>query len=91
MKDLEEVVQSLDSTSKEAKMLKESKAAKRLFKRVNKMINNMDKVIEDLSKKEQALKQEQTKEAIPEVDSKQQWWGHYYYFSKQKRVFAMSR
>lgn len=91
MKDLEEVVQSLDSTSKEAKMLKESKAAKRLFKRVNKMINNMDKVIEDLSKKEQALKQEQTKEAIPEVDSKQQWWGHYYYFSQQKRVFAMSR
>lgn len=37
-------------------------------------VPNMKKLLEDLCKKNQALKQEQTKEATPEVNSKQQRW-----------------
>uniref|UniRef100_A0A8D8S7J7 Mitochondrial proton/calcium exchanger protein n=1 Tax=Cacopsylla melanoneura TaxID=428564 RepID=A0A8D8S7J7_9HEMI len=70
LKDLEEVLQSLDKDSKEAQMLKESKAAKRLFKRVNKMITSMDTVIEDLNKKEKAIKEDMSvAKEKPEVDS----------------------
>lgn len=60
VEDLQEVIKS----SEEVK-LKESKAAKRLFKKVNSMIEKMDEVVTKLEEKEKKLK-----EKIEEVDGR---------------------
>lgn len=54
--DVEELSKAVASQPKPE--VKESKAAKRLFKSVNRMINRMDKVLVDLEQKEKQLKQD---------------------------------
>ncbi|KAK9891833.1 hypothetical protein WA026_016632 [Henosepilachna vigintioctopunctata] len=58
MADYKEDVQNLEKAvaSQKKPEIKESKAAKRLFNRVNKMINKLDTVLVDLNKKEAQLK-----------------------------------
>jgi len=53
-------------TEKKEKV-RESKAAKRLFKKVNNMIKNMDQVVEMLEMKEKKIKKDiETKELVDE-------------------------
>jgi len=53
-------------TEKKEKV-RESKAAKRLFKKVNNMIKNMDQVVEKLEKKGKTIKKDiETKELVDE-------------------------
>jgi len=53
-------------TEKKEKV-RESKAAKRLFKKVNNMIKNMDQVVDTLEKKEKEIKKGiETKELVDE-------------------------
>ena len=54
--DVQELEQMVELQNDEKDQVKESKAAKNLFKKVNSMINNLDKVLEDLEKKEKEIK-----------------------------------
>ncbi|XP_062554975.1 mitochondrial proton/calcium exchanger protein isoform X2 [Armigeres subalbatus] len=55
--DVEELQEVITAAPKEIKV-KESRAAKMLFKKVNSMINKMDTVLSDLEKKEKRLKEQ---------------------------------
>ncbi|XP_054258108.1 mitochondrial proton/calcium exchanger protein-like isoform X2 [Macrosteles quadrilineatus] len=72
MKDYQEDVQNLKEVSELAKQsdegleVKESKAAKRLSKTVNKMISKMDAALAELEKKEKAKKESLRKEVTNE-------------------------
>ncbi|CAH1099864.1 unnamed protein product [Psylliodes chrysocephalus] len=65
MEDYKEDVDELSKAvaSQPKPEIKETKAAKRLFKSVNKIINKLDKVLVDLEAKEKLLKQELEKES----------------------------
>lgn len=54
--DVQELEQIVELQKDEAVQLKESKAAKNLYKKVNSMINKLDAVLEDLEKKEKEIK-----------------------------------
>ncbi|XP_070493145.1 mitochondrial proton/calcium exchanger protein [Chironomus tepperi] len=54
--DVEELKQMVEQNKDEKLQLKESRAAKLLFKKVNSMINNLDKVLDDLEQKEKEIK-----------------------------------
>jgi LETM1 and EF-hand domain-containing protein 1 len=54
--DVEELKQIVDDQKDETLHLKESRAAKLLFKKVNSMISNLDKVLDDLETKEKEIK-----------------------------------
>lgn len=52
--------------------VRESKAAKRLFKKVNSMIQNLDQVVNKLETKEKEIKNNiKTKEQIDEKDTEE--------------------
>jgi len=52
--------------------VRESKAAKRLFKKVNNMIKNMDLVVDKLETKEKEIKKDiETKELVDEKTTKE--------------------
>lgn len=54
--DVEELKQMVEQNKDEKLQLKESRAAKLLFKKVNSMISNLDKVLDDLEVKEKKIK-----------------------------------
>lgn len=54
--DVQELEEMVEQNKSENVQLKESKAAKNLYKKVSSMINKMDKVLEDLEKKEKEIK-----------------------------------
>lgn len=55
--DVQELEQMVEQSHKDEKVeLKESRAAKMLYKKVNSMISNLDKVLDDLEKKEKEIK-----------------------------------
>ncbi|KAL7032667.1 hypothetical protein ACKWTF_007376 [Chironomus riparius] len=54
--DVEELKQMVGQNKDEKLQLKESRAAKLLFKKVNSMISNLDKVLDDLEQKEKKIK-----------------------------------
>lgn len=54
--DVQELEQMVELQKDENAQIKESKAAKNLFKKVNSMITKLDKVLEDLEKKEKEIK-----------------------------------
>jgi LETM1 and EF-hand domain-containing protein 1 len=56
--DIEELQQIVEEKKSENEVVqfKESRAAKLLFKKVNSMIHNLDKVLDDLEKKEKEIK-----------------------------------
>lgn len=56
--DIQELEQIVEAKKDEGVQVKESRAAKLLFKKVNSMINKLDKVLDDLEKKEQKIKDE---------------------------------
>lgn len=76
MADYQEDVQDLKKVvaTQPKPEIKESKAAQRLFKRVNKMIGKMDKVLSELESKEKQLKQdlEQKDLAVETTDKKKE-------------------
>lgn len=72
--DYQEDVQELHevtTAAPEEVMVKESRAAKMLFKKVNSMINKMDNVLADLEQQEKQLKEQVTaaEESKPDVDA----------------------
>lgn len=54
--DIQELEQIVEQKKDEGSQVKESRAAKILYKKVNSMINKLDRVLEDLEKKEQKIK-----------------------------------
>lgn len=54
--DVQELEQMVEAQTDEKVQVKESRAAKLLYKKVNSMISNLDKVLEDLEKKEKEIK-----------------------------------
>lgn len=54
--DVQELEQMVGSQKDDKGQLKESRAAKLLYKKVNSMISNLDKVLDDLEKKEKEIK-----------------------------------
>ncbi|XP_049939222.1 mitochondrial proton/calcium exchanger protein [Schistocerca serialis cubense] len=70
--DVDELRQVVKSTHVSKAELKETKAAKRLFNKVNNMINKMDCVLQELEREEQQLKKDlEAKEELEEKESKQ--------------------
>lgn len=68
VENLEEVTKMVDTKSGE---IKESVAAQRLYRKVNKMINNMDALLGQLEKKEKVVKEDlQKKEELKPEDTK---------------------
>ncbi|CAH2010372.1 unnamed protein product [Acanthoscelides obtectus] len=65
VEDYKEDIEDLEKTlaSEPTPEIKETKAAKRLFKSVNKMINKLDKVLVDMEEKEKQLKKDLEVEA----------------------------
>lgn len=63
--DLQDLQNVVGSQGKKEPVVAESKAAKRLFSRVNKMINNMEKALLDIEKKK---KEEPEKEEVVGID-----------------------
>lgn len=54
--------------------VRESKAAKRLFKKVNNMIMNMDQVVNKLETKEKEIKKDiETKDSIDDEKISKEW------------------
>lgn len=54
--------------------VRESKAAKRLFKKVNNMITNMDQVVNKLETKEKEIKKDiETKDSINDEKISKEW------------------
>lgn len=54
--------------------VRESKAAKRLFKKVNNMIMNMDQVVNKLETKEKEIKKDiETKDSINDEKISKEW------------------
>ncbi|KAJ8920446.1 hypothetical protein NQ315_005314 [Exocentrus adspersus] len=68
--DLEDLAKAVASQPKPE--IKETKAAKRLFKSVNKMIGRLDNVLVELEKKEKQLKKDLEVEGTKEVDQKKE-------------------
>lgn len=58
LQDLRELQDVAVEPGKKGPVVAESKAAKRLFSRVNKMINNMEKALLDIEKKKKQEEQE---------------------------------
>lgn len=70
--DVDELRQVVKSGHVSKAELKETKAAKRLFNKVNNMINKMDCVLQELEHEEQQLKKDlEAKEELEEKESKQ--------------------
>lgn len=69
--DVEELKQIVEQKKDSNLQLKESRAAKLLFKKVNSMINNLDKVLDDLEQKEKKIKDliEEPAEVTEAVDA----------------------
>lgn len=69
--DVEELKQIVEQKKDVKLELKESRAAKLLFKKVNSMISNLDKVLDDLEKKERKIKDliEEPSEVTEAVDA----------------------
>lgn len=65
LRDLRELQTGAGGSGEKAPAVDESKAAKRLFSRVNRMINNMEKALVDLEKKK---KEEPEKEEVVGID-----------------------
>lgn len=77
MKDYKEDIEHLQQVTKmvdtKAGEIKESVAAQRLYRKVNKMINNMDALLSELEKKEKVMKedlQKKEKEELKTEDTK---------------------
>lgn len=62
--DLEEIKKELSKTGQE-KVVEESKASKRLSRRVNRMIGRIDKIINELEKDKEALDGQVDSETTP--------------------------
>jgi len=69
--DVEELKQMVEQNKDEKLQLKESRAAKLLFRKVNSMISNLDKVLDDLEQKEKKIKEiiEEPVEVTEAVDA----------------------
>lgn len=69
--DVQELEQIVESKKAEGVQVKESRAAKLLFKKVNSMITKLDTVLDDLEKKEQKIKSalEEPAEVTEAVDA----------------------
>ncbi|CRK97581.1 CLUMA_CG010967, isoform A [Clunio marinus] len=75
--DVQELEQIVELQKDEKTQLKESRAAKNLFKKVNSMINKLDLVLDDLEKKEKEIKilieepvKDEAEETLVEEDAK---------------------
>ncbi|KAG8453394.1 hypothetical protein GDO86_000138 [Hymenochirus boettgeri] len=64
--DLEEIKKELSKSGQE-EIVQESKASKRLTKRVNRMIGQMDKIITELENEEKVLDEHIERESVPPV------------------------